>query len=408
MSSNYGFEPTLDGLNTIDADSTTTTDIICDNLTVNVSGTAPTMTGGDNSTHLATTAFVSNAISTIGSSYVTLTGTQTISGEKTFSNANTYITGLATFSNGAQFNTVLPTSSVVPVSGTQLTNKTYVDSVSGGSALLSSTNTFTGTNTFNNSNNVFEATSIAANSATVLNIATNTNRTHAINIGNGTNATCNISIGDLRSSTGSIKIGSGASSGNILLLDSAYIGIGQTTLTTNIINIGQANSTITMAGNFNFIPVGTINTSVVSTVPNGFLYCDGTAVSRSTYSVLFAAISTTFGVGNGITTFNVPNFKGAFLRGASTQTVSGVAYTAAAVGTVQQDMALTTPQSGYSTPFESTGFRSCSGGVRDCLARTTQGDTPENPTGLSLAYPTGRFGTEVRPMNYSVYYFIKY
>lgn len=282
MSSNYGFEPTLDGLNIIDADSTTTTDIICDNLTVNLSGTAPTMTGGDNSTHLATTAFVSNAISTIGSSYVTLTGTQTISGEKTFSNTNTYITGLATFSNGAQFNTVLPTSSVVPVSGTQLTNKTYVDSVSGGSALLTSTNTFTGTNTFNNSNNVFEATSIAANSATALNIATNTSRTHAINIGNGTNATCNISIGDLRSSVGTIKIGSGASSGNILVLDSAYIGIGVTTLTTNILDIGQANTTLT-----NYCPQSNSGLSypITTTTANGYFNSTTTTTRMSVANV---------------------------------------------------------------------------------------------------------------------------
>ena len=390
MSTNYGFEPTLSGLNSIDADSSTSNNIVCDTLTVNISGTAPTMISGDNSTNIATTAFVTTAISgSVITNYVTTNTTQTLT------------TGVKTFTN-------LPECSVVPTTVNQLCNKTYVDSVAGGSSILALNNTFTGTNTFNNSNNVFEATSLGANSATVLNIATATNRTNAINIGNGTNASCNINIANQTGTTGNINIGSGASSGNILLLNAAYIGIGQTTLSTNIINIGQANSTITMTGAFSLIPVGTINTSVVSTVPSGFLYCDGTAVSRSTYSVLFTAISTTFGVGNGTTTFNVPNFKGAFLRGASTQTVSGIAYTAAAVGTVQQDMALTTAESGYSTPFESTGFRSCAGGVRDCLARTTQGDPPENATGLSLAYPAGRFGTEVRPMNYSVYYYIKY
>ena len=158
MSSNYGFEPTLDGLNNIDADSTTTTDIICDNLTVNVSGTAPTMASSDNSTHLATTAFVNSHVS---ANYVTIGTTQNISGEKSFSNANTYTTGtlncsnlsglalnviddsnlsnvtidgvsffndIATFNLGATFNSVLPTSTIVPVSGPDLSNKTYVDS----------------------------------------------------------------------------------------------------------------------------------------------------------------------------------------------------------------------------------------------------------------------------------------
>lgn len=44
--------------------------------------------------------------------------------------------------------------------------------------------------------------------------------------------------------------------------------------------------------------------------PSGFLLCDGAAVSRTTYSDLFALIGTTFGVGDGSTTFNLPNFKG--------------------------------------------------------------------------------------------------
>jgi microcystin-dependent protein len=46
-----------------------------------------------------------------------------------------------------------------------------------------------------------------------------------------------------------------------------------------------------------------------SSIPNGFLECDGTAVSRSTYAALFAVIGTTYGAGNGSTTFNVPDLK---------------------------------------------------------------------------------------------------
>lgn len=44
--------------------------------------------------------------------------------------------------------------------------------------------------------------------------------------------------------------------------------------------------------------------------PAGYLLCDGSAVSRATYSALFAVIGTTWGVGDGSTTFNLPNFKG--------------------------------------------------------------------------------------------------
>jgi microcystin-dependent protein len=47
-----------------------------------------------------------------------------------------------------------------------------------------------------------------------------------------------------------------------------------------------------------------------STAPTGWLLCDGTAVSRTTYSDLFAITSTTYGIGDNSTTFNLPNLKG--------------------------------------------------------------------------------------------------
>jgi microcystin-dependent protein len=55
-----------------------------------------------------------------------------------------------------------------------------------------------------------------------------------------------------------------------------------------------------------------VNTGIIlpwsdSTAPSGFLECDGTAVSRTTYANLFTAVGTTWGVGDGSTTFNVPD-----------------------------------------------------------------------------------------------------
>ena len=55
------------------------------------------------------------------------------------------------------------------------------------------------------------------------------------------------------------------------------------------------------------IPTATIVPWTSASVPSGFLECDGVAVSRSTYSALFAIIGTTYGVGDGASTFNVPN-----------------------------------------------------------------------------------------------------
>jgi microcystin-dependent protein len=58
------------------------------------------------------------------------------------------------------------------------------------------------------------------------------------------------------------------------------------------------------------IPVGTVNmyAGAVADIPNGWLLCNGTAVSRTTYAQLFAVLDTEYGVGDGATTFNVPDF----------------------------------------------------------------------------------------------------
>ena len=57
------------------------------------------------------------------------------------------------------------------------------------------------------------------------------------------------------------------------------------------------------------IPTATIVPWSSASVPSGFLECNGAAVSRSTYSALFAIISTTYGAGDGASTFNLPDLQ---------------------------------------------------------------------------------------------------
>jgi len=61
--------------------------------------------------------------------------------------------------------------------------------------------------------------------------------------------------------------------------------------------------------------VGAIKPWTKTTAPDGYLLCDGSAVSRTTYADLFAVISTTYGVGDGSTTFNVPQLQGKMPQG---------------------------------------------------------------------------------------------
>ena len=63
------------------------------------------------------------------------------------------------------------------------------------------------------------------------------------------------------------------------------------------------------------VPVGAILWIAENAVPDGYFECDGAAISRTVYADLFAAIGTTYGVGDGSTTFNVPDLRGEFIRG---------------------------------------------------------------------------------------------
>ena len=74
------------------------------------------------------------------------------------------------------------------------------------------------------------------------------------------------------------------------------------------------------SGNLSFqivagVPTGSVFCMAVVSIPSGYLECNGNAVSRSTYSALFAVIGTAYGSGNGSSTFNLPDLRGEFIRG---------------------------------------------------------------------------------------------
>jgi len=84
-------------------------------------------------------------------------------------------------------------------------------------------------------------------------------------------------------------------------------------LTNDGITFSNATLTIT-----DLVPPGTIITTAFYPslyIPPGFLPCNGAAISRTTYATLFARIGTTWGIGDGGTTFNVPDLRGEFVRG---------------------------------------------------------------------------------------------
>ena len=79
------------------------------------------------------------------------------------------------------------------------------------------------------------------------------------------------------------------------------------TLNTNLSN------TIT-----NAVPTGTVIAFAANNIPSGYLLCNGAVISRSTYATLFDAIGTTYGSGDGSTTFALPNLVNRFIQGSET------------------------------------------------------------------------------------------
>jgi microcystin-dependent protein len=87
------------------------------------------------------------------------------------------------------------------------------------------------------------------------------------------------------------------------------VGVGTTTPAYKLDVIGTVNATSVYQNGALLSPTGALTMFAGSVVPTGWLLCDGTAVSRTTYAILFAVISTTYGIGNGSTTFNLPDLR---------------------------------------------------------------------------------------------------
>lgn len=81
-----------------------------------------------------------------------------------------------------------------------------------------------------------------------------------------------------------------------------------TTLGKAQFNTGTSGSPIWTDAMPSSVPTGGVIDYAGTSAPTGYLACDGSAVSRTTYAALFAAIGTTWGSGDGSTTFNLPNF----------------------------------------------------------------------------------------------------
>ena len=109
----------------------------------------------------------------------------------------------------------------------------------------------------------------------------------------------------------------------IATADQALAGTAKNLLMTPYLTKLMVNAAIPTA-----VPPGTIIHYAGRTVPSGWLIANGAKVSRKDYAALFAAIGTTYGVGDGSTTFGLPNLDGRFLEGTTSTSSVGTYYSA--------------------------------------------------------------------------------
>ena len=159
----------------------------------------------------------------------------------------------------------------------------------------------------------------------------------------------------------------------------------------------------------NGVPAGSVFSFATSTVPSGYLECNGAAVSRSTYASLFSAISTTWGVGYGSSTFNLPDLRGQFVRGwdNSAGVDSGRSFASSQSDqNKSHNHSVTDPGHNhtYIDQYDGyTGYRPWPASNNDCAARNA--NTGSSTTGISIQNDGG---TEVRVKNYALMYVIKF
>jgi microcystin-dependent protein len=141
------------------------------------------------------------------------------------------------------------------------------------------------------------------------------------------------------------------------------------------------------------LPAGAVQAFAMNSAPAGWLAADGSNVSRSTYASLFSAIGTTYGAGDGSTTFALPDLRGYFVRGSGTNSDGTAAGT---FGTKQAD------------ELESHQHAFVEQGAIANSQFSTRGGT-----GMDGAYDISRStaftgGTETRPKNIAMLYCIKF
>jgi microcystin-dependent protein/lipid-A-disaccharide synthase-like uncharacterized protein len=150
------------------------------------------------------------------------------------------------------------------------------------------------------------------------------------------------------------------------------------------------------------VPAGAVMTFARNSAPDGWVKANGAALSRSVYSALFDAIGTTFGVGNGSTTFNVPDLRGEFIRGWD----DGRAVDSGRTFGSQQGSLVGSHRHDFDYALNTTGGSYINRVVRATNTAGSLGSGDGSAVGMSSSGTN--IGTETRPRNIALLACIKF
>jgi len=212
-------------------------------------------------------------------------------------------------------------------------------------------------------------------------------------------------------SPGKLAVNAGGITSNELATDSV--------VTSKILNGAVTSDKLNAA--VIFVPSGGIMAFAMNSAPSGWLAANGSAVSRTLYAALFAAIGTTYGAGDGSTTFALPDLRGYFVRGSGTNsdgTASGT------FGEKQAASLLNHTHSGntgtesvnhthgytrYNTLLNNvfTASSGADGIWQNTTTAQTGGISSTHQHGFTTGNPSTGGGSETRPANIAMLYCIK-
>jgi len=169
----------------------------------------------------------------------------------------------------------------------------------------------------------------------------------------------------------------------------------QTTFNSFSSSISSLNSSVSSINN-SLPPVGSVIYTFGNTESSNFLFCNGQALSRTTYSVLFGIIGTTYGAPDA-NTFNIPNINGLFIRTVGSQSVGGTTYSAQALGVKTQDQVQSHTHSGQSGTYLGNANQSATTNSYVSIGGSVKPNTYSFATTGGMN--SGLSGTETRPVS---------